>query len=282
MDIDEAADGWQCPGSLGCADDLLTNDVETSLADVEPAEASSPVPGAEGWIVMPMQGMPLVMVIYLDDETACDLACGNLSSAVSNESVCKFAADEATVEAVDAEFIGCIIGPWPCGQALAGQFSALQVYSGDEMAWRDEAAISTAEVSNAPVTSEEMAIGAAAAFGGVPDSLVWSHAIEHSSRCEFAWGDCSVPSNPAIAVWGDDRSNLPLAEFCREAGRTAWHLIRFLNAGRDATIAAASRELVSWLPKIVQQAEHAANRNDLKGDRSTKSAIRVSGTLIAL
>jgi hypothetical protein len=36
------------------------------------------------------------------------------------------------------------------------------------------------------------------------------------------------------------------------------------------------------LPKIVQQAEHAANRNDLKGDRSTKSAIRVSGTLIAL
>ncbi len=283
LDIDEAADGWQCPGSLGFADELLTDSVEETLASNEPADV-----GSEGWIVIPSPGSPLTIVLYIDDELACDLACGAAAAPVAEvkETV---ACDNFTA---DAELVGCIMGNWPCGRVLAAQLNAprvavtivdeletCEIDASDAMDWRQEA-VATAGIS-CEVACDDIALSIAAAYAGVPDQLLWRQAIEHGSRCEFAWDDCQGLNQPSCAGWVDRRAELPAAELCREAGRALWNAIQWIGQERNNAISAASKQLAAWLPKATERGERAAWKRADDAGHSTSSAVRF-GTLIAL
>lgn len=281
LDIDEGADGWQCPGSLGFADELLADSADEAVASNQATDV-----GSEGWIMIPSPGSPLAIVLYIDDELACDLACAAAAAPVQVVAAC----DEF---ASDAELIGCIVGPWHYSQALAAQVTAprvavtieneldsCEIDASDAMDWRQQATV-TGGIS-CDVAREDMALSIAADYAGVPHQLVWRQAIEHGSRCEFAWDQCQGFSEPSCAGWVDRRAELPAAELCREAGRALWNAIQWIGQERDNAIAAASQQLAQWLPKVGQRSERAAwNRADDAGHSNRCRAVRF-GTLIAL
>ncbi|HVU89643.1 MAG TPA: hypothetical protein VHD36_20100 [Pirellulales bacterium] len=269
LDIDEAAEGWHCVGTVGLAEDLLNE--ASCVVEVVADEGISVL---DDWVILTGPGSPLTVALHLDEETACQLAYEAEAAAAANR-------DLAPPAAPEAEFAGCIFGPWPCNYAFVASLAAEQIEAADAMDWQREA--TAAREASTPITaaSERLALDAAIAFGGLPHALAWNEAIAQASRCEFAWDELQeLPAHTAEG-WLAERAELPIAEFCRGLGQEAWTVLRWLSSSRDRMIAGVSAELAAWLPKLADPHRQAAIPSSHSG-RSTTSAIRPQGALIAL
>jgi hypothetical protein len=151
------------------------------------------------------------------------------------------------------------------------------------MSWSDEANAGPYSTIGIDGTSDVLALQIAAAYVRVPHELVWNQAIEHSSRCEFAWGDFQSVPNRSVEGWLASRSELPLAEFCRQVGRAAWDVLRWAGRSQEDAIAVATAEVAAWLANVELQSAPAVIPSDNAAARQpTTSAVRVRGPLIAL
>ena len=275
LDIDEAAEGWHCAGAVGLAEDLLYE-----CNPIPEAVAEEGLSLADDWVFLTAPGSPLTVALLLDEETACQLAYE--AEALASERVVITEPVVSELAVSDAEFAGCIFGPWFCDYAFAAKLAAERADAVEAMDWRNEA---TATIEPAPAvneSSEQLALDAAATFAGVPHALVWEEAIEQSRRCQFAWNEVQALPSHTTEGWLAEREELPIAEFCRELGRGTWTLVQWLGESRDRLIADASAELAAWLPKLAESSRQAAIPSDSHADHPTSSAIRVRGPFIAL
>jgi hypothetical protein len=274
LDIDEAAEGWHCAGAVGLAEDLLyeCSPAPQAIADQGPT-------AADEWVFLTGPGSPLTVALLLDEETACQLAYE--AEALAAERVAAAEPAKAAPAVSEAEFAGCIFGPWFCDYAFAARLAAEPAEAVEAMEWRNEATAGI-EPAAAPESSDELALDAAATFAGVPHALVWEEAIEQSRRCQFAWSDVQPLPAHTTEGWLAEREELPIAEFCRELGRGAWTLAQWLGTSRDRLIADASAELAAWLPRLAEPHRQAAIPAESQPERPTSSAIRVRGPFIAL
>ncbi|HEY1598646.1 MAG TPA: hypothetical protein VGG64_03540 [Pirellulales bacterium] len=264
--------------------------VETSLA---PATASlAELPGSDGWIVWPLSGSPLAVILYVDDETACQLSCWN-GQDESNRT------EPADVLELAAALSGCIVGPWIDQQEIV---ASQDVWAGDcddyrcgdrgefrcceEDDYRCGLAPTPIGVDNVPAddlcADDEVLFQAAAACAGVPSQLLWQQAIERSARCEFAWSGCNDFVDGSVAGWLDQRALLKSAEAWRAIGRAAWNVVDEMIQQRDEVLSATSRGLVGWLQSTLENAQRPARALSSEPSETWPNLGRAHGSLLSL
>ena len=110
LDLDNAAEG--CGADYDGRYRPALTDAPIGKTTAAPITAPSDgLPGSDGWILWPISGSPLAVILYVDDETACQVSCwdGQADSPIDNN-----------VDALEiaAAFGGCIVGPWIDQQAV--------------------------------------------------------------------------------------------------------------------------------------------------------------------
>jgi len=222
LDVDDPSDAWQCTAEPPAAEtDCAT--IAANLANQAPADDC--VAGAEGWIMLPLAGSPFGIALYIDDETACLLACQSTAAATPFIN----------------EFAGCIAGPLPVDQDWTFAPVAPAAEAADELGWHSEASLGDATPDLAQdLIDELLTLDLAAAFAGIPTELLWREAIDHAQRCDFVWDGCDSIPDASIGAVLEERDNLAVAELCRTVGRTVWEAMAQLIRERDFAIAMAS------------------------------------------
>ena len=276
LDLDNAAEG--CGADYDGRYRPALTDAPIGKTTAAPITAPSDgLPGSDGWILWPISGSPLAVILYVDDETACQVSCwdGQADSPIDNN-----------VDALEiaAAFGGCIVGPWIDQQAVPADQDFWASDCDDYRCGLAPAAIAVDNVLAAESPADDEVLWqAAAAYAGVPSALVWQHAIEHSARCEFAWAGCNDFVDGSVAGWIDQRKLLASAEAWRAIGRATWNIVDQLVRQRDELLTATSRGVVGWLQSTLENAPR--NARELTAEPSTESwpnLGRVNGSFLSL
>jgi hypothetical protein len=275
LDLDDPADGcsaYSTPrldeGSLGI------QSVANEAAD------GAGLSGSQGWILVPMAGSPIAAVLFVDDDMACLLAYvaeGNGLPAAGTS----FGLD------IDNVGPGSAAGPEPENRnRLDAAVSPIEFgcegfpygCSTTGIACDEKSAFLA---SDRPI-DDETVLNVAAAYAGLPNQLIWQHAIDRASRCQFVWDGCDGFPDASVAGWLDSRAMLRTVETWREVGRAARKMVDRIAQGRDSLIAATSRQIVGWLSWPAAAANQARRGPTEDARPSWPRTLRSTGLLLAL
>ena len=168
LDVDETADGW----NIWC--DSFVHEICIAAAAEPTLGTSTGLCGSERWIAMIVPGSPLVAMLYIDDDSACRLACLPARFVESGPAVVTSAFDGDS-------FAGCVFGPWDESSALCVTAETASIDACDELGLRNqESDIAAVPADNSPRDFEDlMLLEVGAAYAGpLPSWLVWQYATQ--------------------------------------------------------------------------------------------------------
>ena len=261
QDLDDVAEGWSGYSRAPIV----------ACAGTTPPAASANPPGSTGWLVLPLPGSPLSVVLYIDDLLACQLACDEASQDQEAAGLAlpasTFDRQACTLDDLDAAFVqvaelaglgmpfvGC--DDFACGPTAEDTSSSFGSAPASEESAPD--AVATG-MDDAPA-GDDLALDVAAACAGLPGPAAWQLAVDRATRCEFAWEGCDGYPNGAVDGWLARRDLVPSAEAWREIGRLASQVLNRLGHERDNLLTATTRQLANWLNiSFASQCTHRAS-----------------------
>ncbi len=264
LDVDDPSDSWQCIAEPAAA---TTDCLAIAASIAEESSADESLAAADCRIMIPLAGSPFGIALYVDDETACLLACQST----------------AALSPFVNEFAGCIAGPLPDDQDWTYAPIAPSSEASDDLGWHSEASLGDATPDLALDLIEDLlTLDVAASLAGVPSEMLWREAIDHAERCDFAWDGCDAIPDASVGAILAERGNLAVAELFRTVGHTVWEAMAQFIRERDFAIAMASRSLAGWLQSTTVAENYAPAAPSADEHQATISAGLCNGTLIAL
>jgi len=268
LDVDDPADGL----NTWCDSQLH----ETCMASAPALGSSAALHGSDGWIAVIMPGAPLVAALYIDEDTACRLAC------LPGPSVDP-APSAAALRYGNDPFAGCVFGPWAesSDRLVAAEMATTDAC--DELGWQDPERGVSAPGHVAPRDFEELMlleIGAAYA-GPLPSWLVWQYATQLADIREPAWSDCDRFPDGSLAGWLDEAQTLSSAHLWRAVGQAARGVVLQILEGRQAAITTVSRQIVGCLHWPLSETGQTAS-SPSAGTPGTWPNARSTGVFLAL
>ena len=277
LDLDDPIDSWSRSSSARFVDDFIGS------ATASQGSAEQEVqPGSEGWIAVSIAGSPIVAVLYIDDETACLLACPGTEPAVGVAGAIEASLTEdepatAAGSPGDANGEPSAELPWIVLAELYGV-----EYSPTPRDIDSKGTCENADEVIDIVDGDQLALRAAAAYSGLSNQILWQFAVDRAARCEFAWDGCTGFPDGSVNGWLNQSETRTSAEVWRAVGRAAWGVVELIAIGRDNVLSAASRGLAEILRRPVSDSGHATVEPASEEEQPWPNLGRWEGSFLTL
>ncbi len=189
LDLDEPADDWCGLGKLSYAPEPVQQPARDNVS------ASGAV-GASGWIALPLPGSWPIAVLYVDDETACQISSAHEAAADAQVARAYAGCDAAPAATVatdwanEADFVD-----W--SQFSAESFGQLACTLDPSERCFDEYAVPA--VPAQPLSDAELLLEASASGGWMAILLVREQLTAEAGLREYAWEGCQGYPDASMA-----------------------------------------------------------------------------------